>query len=210
MTAPNPAPARRLTWWWYLPVTIFSAGLLGWVPFLHAAARLARPRLYLWALVYVVVAVLEVALPSAAGGFVVLAGVASACVLQVRLGKQPVRLPAPAPEVDPAVARVLAARARRQAARELAAKDPLLARELGIGRPDLGRDYDDGGLVDLNTAPPAVLARVCELTPEQAQAVVDARQEFGGRFLSVEDVFTAADLPLHTWDLVRERGLVLT
>ena len=209
MPAPHPAPARRLTWWWYLPVTIFSAGLLGWVPFLHAAARLARPRLYLLALAYVVVAVLEVTLPGAAGGLVVLAGVASACVLQARLRHQRVRIPEAPPEADPVVARVLAARARRQAARELAAKDPLLARELGIGRPDLGRDYDDGGLVDLNTAPAAVLARVCELTAGQADTVVEARQEFGGRFLSVEDVFTAADLPLHTWDLVRERGVIL-
>ncbi|GAA5169773.1 hypothetical protein [Amycolatopsis dongchuanensis] len=45
--------------------------------------------------------------------------------------------------------------------------------------------------------------------PEQARAVVDGRDGLGGRFLSVEDVFTVTDLPVHTWDLVRERGLLV-
>lgn len=48
------------------------------------------------------------------------------------------------------------ARARRDQARSLRANDPAVARELGIGLDlglDLGRGYDDGGPVDLNTAP---------------------------------------------------------
>ena len=34
----------------------------------------------------------------------------------------------------------------------------MLAQELKIGRPDLPRDYDDGGLVDVNHVPAAILA----------------------------------------------------
>jgi len=48
---------------------------------------------------------------------------------------------------DPALAAAIACRQRRQQARQLLANDPGLARELRIGRPDLPRDYDDGGLV---------------------------------------------------------------
>jgi len=55
------------------------------------------------------------------------------------------------------------ARARRADARRLAAVDPPLARELGIGRPNLRRGLDDGGLVELNTAPAAVIAHLCDL-----------------------------------------------
>ncbi|GAA5169770.1 hypothetical protein [Amycolatopsis dongchuanensis] len=103
------------------------------------------------------------------GTIVTIAATATASVRQVRLRNEQVRTATtPPPAEDPAVARVLAARARRQQARDLAARDPLLAKELGIGRPDLERGYDDGGLVDLNSAPAEVLARICELTPEQA------------------------------------------
>ena len=67
--------------------------------------------------------------------------------------------PAPAPPAaDPAVAAVLAARARRDEARRIVSRDPAMARELGIGRPDLRRAYDDGGLVDLNNAPAQAIA----------------------------------------------------
>jgi hypothetical protein len=37
------------------------------------------------------------------------------------------------------------------------APGPVLARELRIGRPDVPRQFDDGGLVDLNHAPVPVL-----------------------------------------------------
>ncbi|GAA4628258.1 hypothetical protein GCM10023196_043850 [Actinoallomurus vinaceus] len=39
-----------------------------------------------------------------------------------------------------------------------AAQDPAMAWELRIGRPDLPRRFDDGGLVDVNHVPPQVLA----------------------------------------------------
>lgn len=59
---------------------------------------------------------------------------------------------------DPLVRQALAARSRRAYAREILARDPALATELGIGRPDLGQGFEDGGLVDVNGAPVAVLA----------------------------------------------------
>ncbi|GAB3997477.1 hypothetical protein GCM10029992_20460 [Glycomyces albus] len=49
------------------------------------------------------------------------------------------------------------ARQLRDQARRTAAADPMLAKRLAIGRPDLPRQFDDGGLVDLNHAPSQVL-----------------------------------------------------
>ena len=46
----------------------------------------------------------------------------------------------------------------RREARRLQQDNPVLAQELKIGRPDLPRGYDDGGLVDVNHVPAAILA----------------------------------------------------
>ncbi|TNC24839.1 ComEA family DNA-binding protein [Amycolatopsis alkalitolerans] len=199
----------RYVGWWYLPVTILSAGLLAWVPVLHAAGVLSRRRLYWWTLAYAAAAVASVAAGSA-GAAIALVTIIAGSVHQLRLRRERIAAAsAPPPAEDPAVARALAARARRQQARELAARDPLLAKELHIGRPDLPGDYDDGGLVELNTAPAETLARRLGLDPAQAQSIVDARASFGGAFSAVDDVFAATELPLDTWDLIRDRAIIL-
>lgn len=87
-------------------------------------------------------------------------------------------------------------RALRREARELAERDPSLAKELRIGRPDLPRQYDDGGLVDLNHAPAPVIASLPGMTPALAAHVVQVRDQVGG-FVSAEDVSAAASLPPH-------------
>ncbi|MFC6079719.1 ComEA family DNA-binding protein [Sphaerisporangium aureirubrum] len=97
---------------------------------------------------------------------------------------------------DQAVAMAQQRRELRQQARELAERDPVLARELRIGRPDLPRQYDDGGLVDVNHAPAEVIASLPGMTGELAQQVVAARQEVGA-FVSAEDVSIAVGLPPH-------------
>jgi hypothetical protein len=95
---------------------------------------------------------------------------------------------------DYAVAMAQHRRELRQQARELAERDPVLARELRIGRPDLPRQYDDGGLIDVNHAPVAVIAGLPGMTPQLAERVVQARVDVGG-FVSAEDVSIALDLP---------------
>jgi len=109
---------------------------------------------------------------------------------------------------DAALAEALDARERREAARVIAAGDPLLARDLRIGRPDLRGDYDDGGLVELNTAPEATIAAVCGLPAELAARIVAAREERGG-FLAVDDVFSLVYLPMEHWNVVRDRGVLI-
>lgn len=82
----------------------------------------------------------------------------------------------------------------RSKARKLARKDPALARELRIGRPDLPRQYDDGGLVDVNHVPAAVLVSHLSLTEEQAATVERVRDQIG-RFDGPTDLEAYAGLP---------------
>ncbi|MFI0482166.1 ComEA family DNA-binding protein [Actinomadura sp. 9N215] len=92
------------------------------------------------------------------------------------------------------VERVKRRRLLRDKARELAASDPGLARELRIGRPDLPRQYNDGGLVDVNHAPPEALTLLPGITPELAGRIDRVRAETGG-FVSAEELSAVAGLP---------------
>lgn len=221
--------ARRSPWrWftqggWYFFVVVLSFGLLSPIPFAHAAARLRNPLHWLTPLAYLALFITAFAItrpndPSNLGASVALGGVLLAVVhliwLRRRVWPQPDSVPPqPAPAMpagtDPAVAAVLAARSRRADARRIVADDPLLARELRIGRPDLRRDYDDGGLVDLNSAPAAVIAHVCGLDGVMAERIVAARAAAGVPFSQVDDAFAYTDIPVDLWDRVRDRAVTV-
>ncbi|HEU5155917.1 MAG TPA: helix-hairpin-helix domain-containing protein [Streptosporangiaceae bacterium] len=96
----------------------------------------------------------------------------------------------------------------RDKARAVAARDPLMAMELHIGRPDLPRASDDGGLIDVNHAPPAVLAELPGLTSELVERIVGAREALG-TFTSAEDLSATAGLPPHLTPALREYGVYL-
>lgn len=224
------APTRR-NWFraggWYFVVTVATAGLAAWVPFVHAAMRLGRPRpvvrnAILFGAATVALGVLLSLAPngpdgkptngvlSSIGGFLALFVIAAGCLLQAPLRRR-VYFGAqaePEPAVDPAVATVLAARARRAEARDLVHRDPLLARELHIGRPDLAGTYDDGGLVDLASAPAAVIAQVCGIEAPVAESIVAMRETSIG-LNAVDDVFTLTDAPLAAWDRIRDRAVIV-
>jgi DNA-binding SARP family transcriptional activator len=67
----------------------------------------------------------------------------------------------------------------RDQARHFAMFDPAGARGLGIGRPDLMRDFDDGGLVDVNHVPGHELARLPGVSSEEAHRIVVDRLKRG-------------------------------
>jgi hypothetical protein len=94
---------------------------------------------------------------------------------------------------QPALVAALQARQRRGEARAIAARDVDLARELRIGRPDLPRQFDDGGLVDLNHVPTPVIVQLLGLSEADAAQVIEARDRIGG-FLSAEEVIAHTDL----------------
>jgi competence ComEA-like helix-hairpin-helix protein len=94
-----------------------------------------------------------------------------------------------------------------QQVRQLAASDPVLAQDLGVGRPDLGREYDDGGLVDINSAQAKDIATRCGIDLAQAEAIVELRDERGG-FANVDEMLVLVDLPVSAWDRIRDRAII--
>jgi DNA uptake protein ComE-like DNA-binding protein len=193
-------------------VPLFSIGLGAAPAFFYVAVRYRRPQFFLPALAYLIVMILAVALIAYAQAVTIgtgvamilaCAGIATAHALAVR-GEVAV-------ECDHNESHVAAARERlrrRAEARRLAAGDPRLAHELGIGRPDLHTSYDDGGLVDVNHSPPEVIADLPGLDRRTAERIIVTRGEIGG-FGSVEELSVTLDLPPHMLDGISDRLLFL-
>jgi hypothetical protein len=96
-----------------------------------------------------------------------------------------------------AIAEVRAAAEARDRARTLIADNPALARELCIGRPDRpGRDYPDGGLVDVNHVPGDVLTGALGMPAELAQRIIATRTE-AGAFASYDELLMLLDSDGH-------------
>ena len=84
---------------------------------------------------------------------------------------------------------------------------PALAAELGVGRPDVpGADHH--GLVDVNSAPVEVLARLPGVDDALAAEIVRMRGELG-RFSSVAELGAVMELPAPTVEDLRERVVFL-
>jgi DNA uptake protein ComE-like DNA-binding protein len=204
---------RRLGRWftrggWYVVVVVGSLSMLSFVPFVHAALRLRRPSAWAFAVLYTAAVVGIFLMPSGQQRGGVAVGVLIVAAVHAAVLRRQVWSPAVVAGQDPAVAAVLAGRDRRGQARKIAATDPRMARELHIGRPDLTRTYDDGGLVDLNSAPPQVIAATCEIDPATAALIAEAR-DVGVPFATVEDVFAVVDIPYPLWDRIRDRSVVV-
>jgi hypothetical protein len=211
-------------WLWALPV--FSCGLLSFVPPIVIAAKLKQPRPWQLAGALTVAWLLSVAFMSSqpegadniwtnSGALLYLAawigGVVFGLVMGPKLDWSPRMSSVVAPSYDPnpaAIAGVQAARRKREEAREMARRDPQMARDLRIGRPDLPRRYDDGGLVDMNSVPEETMTRWLGLSVAQSAQVVEARQQLS-RFEHVEDLVNLASLEPSTYDQVKDRIILL-
>jgi DNA uptake protein ComE-like DNA-binding protein len=87
------------------------------------------------------------------------------------------------------------------------ADDPRRARALGVGRPDL-EDAFDGGLIDVNGAPEAVLRRLPGYDAALAGRTVDVRDELGG-FASLEELGALLELTGPQVEALREQAVFL-
>ncbi|HEX2143623.1 MAG TPA: helix-hairpin-helix domain-containing protein [Glycomyces sp.] len=81
----------------------------------------------------------------------------------------------------------------REDARRLAEGDPALAKRSGVGRPDLPRQIDDGGLVDVNHAPVEVLRDLPGFNEATAKQVRE-RVEREGPFQHLDEVILEVDV----------------
>jgi hypothetical protein len=179
---------RRLAW---ASVPVWSIGFLAFVPFLRLAV--ARRSGKDWAVFagYLAAVVLEIvalsvthtnsAWATATGGLIILLMGGGAAHSFVAFGNDPARAASPGTATSEQLNREALATARgrmerRREAREIAGRNPVLCRELRIGRPDLAREYDDGGLVDVNQVPGEILQSQLGLSADETAAVLAARQ----------------------------------
>jgi DNA uptake protein ComE-like DNA-binding protein len=95
----------------------------------------------------------------------------------------------------------------RQDAKALARTNPALAREMGIGRPDIA-GAADAGLVDVNNAPASALMALPGIDDALATRIVEARVSVGG-FSSVEDLGVALDLDGNLVEELRDHVVFL-
>lgn len=218
-------------WLWALPV--FSCCLLGFVPPLVIAAKVKTRHAALWAAGFTVTYLIGITLiglqPDNADNIwtrlgavaIVATGIGGACygaVVGPKLdwsartpGANPATAYTAGPLPDPnekAIAGVLAVRQKRVEARAVAQRDPQMARDLRIGRPDLPRQYDDGGLVDVNSAPAETIAKWLGLTDAQAAHVVEVRHELG-KFERADDLLNMVGLEWAAFDQAKDRIIIL-
>lgn len=202
---------RRLlvSWIWALSPLI-TMGFSTPLTFAIAAYRTRRMHFTIATVVYTTLVILGFALPESIGYLCWdlnwIMGAIHALV--VRSWAFPPPRPQSEQAIEAAMRAVKERRDLRRKARELVAADPGLARELGIGRPDLDRTFDDGGLVDVNTAPADVLTQLRGITPERAARIIRIR-EARGPYGSVEDLSVFADLPPALTDALTDHLLFL-
>ena len=104
---------------------------------------------------------------------------------------------------DPSIQAAIEQRERRNLARKIVADDRALATTLRIGRPDLLRDFADGGLIDVNHVPDGVLAGLPGLDVDMARRIVSARERLDG-LRSPADLVVEANIPSDVVDALND------
>jgi hypothetical protein len=183
-----------LRWLWVL-VPLVSLGIAAFVPPAYFAVRHRRRSGYVWAvLLLVAISAFFIVNPGDNKGGV-RNGLAIALIMVCWVGGATVAggyVITTTDESDPvSVAR--RQRQLRERARRLVEKDPRLAIEAHVGRPDLRGAHDDGGLVDVNRVPAATLAKLPGIDAALAERIVATRRDVGG-YSSLADLVTTLDL----------------
>lgn len=210
---PGRAPAGPLRGkaWLLLAVPL---GLTTWAAFLYIGVRARRPRWLAWAAVYAALVAVWITLDTPDHPSDTAAGVAAALGLLAWIGggihacavsgDATRRIQA---GTDPALEAARIRIERRAEGRRLLASQPALAREIGLGRPDISGS-DDYGLVDVNHASPAALARLPGITDDVVRQIVDRRAQAGG-FSSVEDLGLVLNLPPGLVEQIRDTAIFI-
>ncbi|MGK5742952.1 BTAD domain-containing putative transcriptional regulator [Micromonospora sp. URMC 103] len=94
-------------------------------------------------------------------------------------------------------------RLRREHSRYLLYHYPAARGELRIGRPDLPRSFDDGGLIDVNSVPEHVLARLPGLSADQCRHLAVDRW-LRGPYASIEELAGRCMLPPNLTEPLRD------
>lgn len=199
----------RSRWPW---ISLIPIGLGAWAP-IYAGVK-ARSRLwialgFLWSLI-VIGGFVANGLSSHPGnddfaGFLFILGWVGAVATSFSIrGAYDRRMSSPLLAAEEAGEERLAERRR---AIELARRNPDLAREIGIGRPDRA-GARDAGLVDVNNASVTALLTLPGLDSDTVTRIVEAREKVGG-FSSLEDMGAALDLDGNLVEGLRDAAVFL-
>jgi hypothetical protein len=204
MAAPDDADGRA-DWVW---LSLAPLGLGSWAP-LYAGIR-AEARRWVWlGLLWSAITVAGWALASigdggsGAGLLIVLGwtgGVATSFAIRSEYRR---RMASPLERAARSVEEQIEDQDR---AREIVREEPLVARRLGIGRPDLP-GAQDCGLVDANNASAGAIETLPGTSRELADRIVEARGAAG--FASVEDMGAALDLDANLVEELRQHVIFL-
>jgi hypothetical protein len=210
----RPAPAGRGRGKLWLLLTVPPFAITTWAAFLYIGIRARRAQWLAWAALYAAMFVVFVVLDSPhhpapttegiATGLALLAWIGGGIHAVAVSGDAVRRIRGPGdPLLEAAKGRI----ERRAAGRHLLATQPALAKEIGLGRPDLPGS-DDYGLVDVNHASAAGLERLPGTTADLAKRIADQRTQCGG-FSSVEDLGMLLNLSPDTVDEMRDTAIFI-
>jgi helix-hairpin-helix protein len=198
---------------WLLLIAVGVGGCTTWAAFLYIGIRARRRSWVAWAIVYGALTTLWlVIINSTTNSIATDIGAAAALIAWIGGGIHAAAIrgnaarrirPSAGPRLEAARRRI----ERRAEGKRLAAKDPRLAKEVGVGRPDLP-GAEDYGLVDVNHASQEALCRLPEITPEMAGRIAETR-ESARLFESVEDLGISLDLSPSLVDDIREYAVFL-
>ncbi len=194
------------TWWVFVP--LLTVGMLSWAVFLYAGIRTRRRLWLLFAGVYLAALLIAFAVGNGHNDdaqaniegamLICLAGAGSAHALGIRR-----EFLAATGELDDRGLETAEHRlAVQDRGRRLVAEDPIRARRLGVGRPDVPKSFD-AGLIDVNSAPAEVLGRLPGIDEALARRIAAARDELG-QFSSLDDLDLVLDLPEATLEKLRD------
>jgi len=205
-------PARTIGSFLWALSPVYTLGLATPVTMLIAAARLRS--LLMWLVWPLYIALTALWIGTDPEDESAMANVATAAfMLSIVLGTGHAlvirkRVFGPRDSLENAEAEARRRRELRIQAAEIVRRSPEMALEMRIGRPDLARAYDDGGLIDVNHAPASALTQIPGITPELAAGIVRVRAETGG-FVSAEEVAAMTGLPPALTPRLAEYGIFL-
>ena len=198
---------NRVPWWVWVSAT--PLGLGAWAPIVPGRQRGRRSWVALGVLWSVIAFVGWVAAVindggSGAGLLIILGWVgALATTLSIRPAYTSATASSFARDREAAERRL----AERREGQRIAAENPDLAVELGIGRPDRpGAQH--AGLVDVNNAPLSALLKLPGIDDALATRIVEVRAELNG-FSSVHDLGGMLDLDGHAVERLDDRVVFL-
>jgi DNA uptake protein ComE-like DNA-binding protein len=204
-------PRSRNSWW--IALTVVPFGFTTWAAFLYLGLRTKRPSLFAAAGGYgallVGYLVLDtddarggrvaigavLAIGTWVGGFIHAMAIRRSIAAQLSLGE------------DPAIAAAAREIERRNYGRRMIRTNPALARQAGVGRPDLASG-DSFGLIDVNHATALALTELPGMTEAMANKVACFCRQ-GGSFVSVEDLAVFLDFPATGVDALRDRAVFI-